>query len=647
MLVGTAGHIDHGKTALVKALTGVDADRLPQEKARGMTLDLGYAYAPLADGSVLGFVDVPGHEKLVHNMLAGVTGIDCVLLVIAADDGPMPQTREHLELLDLLGLNRGAIALSKIDAVSSERLAAARREVDQLLSHSGLAGAPVFPLSSRSGEGVRELHDWLENSASRLPSRSGKGGFRLPIDRAFTLKGVGTVVTGTTLAGAVSVGDALVLSPAGLKARVRGLHVQDREAQTGRAGDRCAIVLKGDFDKKDIKRGMWLVDQGLHAPLSRFQGELHLPGDKPPLKHMQSVHLHLGTEDIVARVSLLDCRKLEPGSDALVEILLQRETLALRGDRFILRDAGARQTLGGGRVLDIFPPNRHKRTPQRLAVLDALRQDDPLTALGRLAGQSPAGLDLARFALAWNLDQAQRSAVYREAGLRVCGEASATVGITQVGITQQAWTGLQGQLLERLEQEHQLNPDMIGVEPGRLRRLLSASLSRLLFDEVVGELLASGTIVQTRSWLHLPGHRADVSSEDREAFAGFKPLLDARSFNPPRVRDVANATGSAEPEVRRLFKRLARAGELYPVAHDHYFTAEAVTELAAVVQRLNLEQGGAKAAAFRDILYPDGGGGRKVAIRILEFFDRVGYTRRVGDDHVLRAKHAQHQWQSP
>jgi selenocysteine-specific elongation factor len=271
MLIGTAGHIDHGKTTLVKALTGVDADRLPQEKARGITLDLGYACSPLADGSVLGFVDAPGHEKLIRNMLAGATAIDFVLLVIAADDGPMPQTREHLELLDLLGLTRGAIVLTKSDAVSSQRLAEAREQVNELLALTALSGSPVFPVSGRTGEGVAALRAHLETVAATFRPPPAGGRFRPAIDRCFSLTGVGTVVTGTAHAGTIALGETVTVSPPGLKARVRGLHVQDRHAASGEAGERCALALKGDFDKEDIARGMWLVDPTLAIPLSRFR----------------------------------------------------------------------------------------------------------------------------------------------------------------------------------------------------------------------------------------------------------------------------------------------------------------------------------------------------------------------------------------
>ncbi len=638
MIVGTAGHIDHGKTTLVKALTGVDTDRLPEEKARGITLDLGYAYTALADGSVLGFVDVPGHEKLIHNMLAGATGIDFVLLVIAADDGPMPQTREHLELLDLLGLNHGAVALTKIDAVTPERLAVVREEIEALLVGTTLTTSPVFPLSGRSGEGVPALRAYLETAAGACHTRSTGGHFRLAIDRCFTLSGVGTVVTGTAHSGKVGAGETAIISPPGLKARVRSLHVQDRPAPSGQAGERCALALVGDFEKKDIERGMWLVDPALAVPLRRFHGELRVPAGQPSLKHLQNVHVHLGASDILGRVALLDCAEVGAGAhgdSALVEILLERETLAVHGDRFVLRDAGAQRTVAGGRVLDIFPPLRHKRSAERLALLDAMRVDDPAHVLSRLAAQAIAGIDLGRFAINWNLDDAQAERLWQRSKLRVI-----RAGETRTGFAATAWTALAHTLLDALAREHERAPDMIGVERERLRRMTSATLPRPAFDALVNELLNAGRVAQTRAWLHLPAHRASVSADDRDLFATLKPLLDASPYNPLRVRDVFKASGIPEDTVRQLFRRIARAGELYPVAHDHYFTAGAVSELAFMVSELCREHGAARAAALRDRI----GGGRKVTIHILEFFDRIGYTRRVGDDHIVRREGVAHDW---
>jgi selenocysteine-specific elongation factor len=642
MIIGTAGHIDHGKTTLVKALTGVDADRLPEEKARGITLDLGYAYAPQADGSVLGFVDVPGHEKLIHNMLAGATGIDYVLLVIAADDGPMPQTREHVELLGLLGLDQGAVALTKCDAVDGARVATVREEIATLLAGTRLESSPVFALSATTGEGVPALRAHLDTAAAAHQVRGSEGRFRLAIDRCFTLSGIGTVVTGTAFSGKVGAGDTVIIAPAGsdgLKARVKSLHVQDRPATHGQAGDRCALALTGDFEKKDIARGMWVVDPAVarspHLPLKRFQAELQVPATQPALQHWMPVHVHMGTADITGRVALLDCTEVGTGGTALAEILLDREILAVRGDRFVLRDASAQRTIAGGRVLDCFPPSRHKRSPARLALLAALRDDNPATSLRLLAEQSAAGVDLGRFAANWNLGDEDATQLWQAATLRVVRN-----GEEHIGFSAESWQTLSDKLLAALAAEHQRAPDMIGVERERLRRLTLPTLSRAAFDALVAELLGTGRLAASRAWLHLPEHEASLAAGDRDLFAVLKPLLDAQPFGPPRVRDVARDSGTAEDVVRQLFRRVARAGELYPVAHDHYFTADAVAQIAALIAELSTEHGAARAADLRDRI----GGGRKVAIHILEFFDRIGYTRRVRDEHVVRSGSSTHTW---
>jgi selenocysteine-specific elongation factor len=347
------------------------------------------------------------------------------------------------------------------------------------------------------------------------------------------------------------------------------------------------------------------------------------------------VHVHLGAADITGRVALLDCAEVGAGNTALAEILLDRETLAVRGDRFVLRDASAQRSIGGGRVLDCFPPSRHKRSQARLALLAALKDDDPSASLHLLGEQSVAGVDLGRFASNWNLAADAAAALWPAAGLRVV-----TAGDLQIGFATAGWNTLGERLLAALATEHERAPDMVGVERERLRRLTLPTLERAAFDALVTELLGAGRLAASRAWLHLPEHQASLAAGDRDLFAVLKPLLDAEPFGPPRVRDIAKASGTAEDVVRQLFRRVARAGELYPVALDHYFTADAVAQLAAIVAKLNVEIAAARAADLRDRI----GGGRKVAIHILEFFDRIGYTRRVRDEHILRSSGATHAW---
>ena len=352
MIIGTAGHIDHGKTALVRVLTGVDADRLPEEKARGITIDIGFAYQAISGAESLGFVDVPGHERFVHNMLAGAIGIDYVLLVVAADDGPMPQTREHLQILDLLELRRGIVALSKADLVPPERLGEVFGQMRALLSETGLADVDILPVSSVTGTGIAELGSRLRAAAASLPRRPAAGRFRLAVDRSFTLAGVGTVVTGTVFAGEVSIGDRLLLSPSGIEARVRGIHAQNEAAERGRAGQRCAVNIAGpQIDKDKILRGDWLVDPAAHDPTDRLDARLRLLlSETRPLRHWTPVHLHVGAAHVSARVALLDVEALPPGATALAQIVTDRPIGALRGDKLILRDQSAQRTIGGGLV---------------------------------------------------------------------------------------------------------------------------------------------------------------------------------------------------------------------------------------------------------------------------------------------------------
>ncbi|MBL8429364.1 MAG: selenocysteine-specific translation elongation factor [Dechloromonas sp.] len=618
MIIGTAGHIDHGKTTLVKALTGVDCDRLKEEKARGITVDLGYAYT-----EKVGFIDVPGHEKLIHNMLAGATGIDFALLVIAADDGPMPQTREHLEIVELLGIKRGVVALTKIDVATVDRKKQAKTEIAELLAGTTLADAPIFPVAAVSGDGIAELHAHLEAAAAaEQGERQTAGGFRLAIDRCFTLSGAGTVVTGTAFAGSVKAGDQLIVSPPNKPVRVRSLRVQDAPAESGHAGQRIALALSG-VEKAEVERGQWVVAPRLHAPVRRFDAKIRVLSGQPPLKHWTQVHLHLGAEDVPARIGLLGAEEIAPGSENWAQIAVDREIGALAGDRFILRDAGARHTIGGGIVLDIVPPSRRKSSPERLAMLAALADANPATALQLAAEQQPAGVDLDAHALNRNLDPRTLRALCVQLDLTVVGAAA---------FAPNRWQELEARLLASLATEHERAPDLTGVERDRLRRLTLPTLSRPAFDALLATPLADGRIAQTNAWLHLPVHRVQLAAADLALWHTLKPLLAAAPYAPPRVRDVARAAGIAEDTVRALFKRIARHGDAWPVAHDHFFTAEAVAELAHKVAALNERDGCARAASLRDEI----GGGRKVAIHILEFFDRIGYTRRVRDTHVLR-----------
>ncbi|MCS6944986.1 MAG: selenocysteine-specific translation elongation factor [Sutterellaceae bacterium] len=621
MIVGTAGHIDHGKTSLVKRLTGRDTDRLPEEIQRGISIELGYAYVPLADGQVIGFVDVPGHEKFVHTMVAGATGIDFALLVVAADDGVMPQTIEHLQILLVLAVADGAIVLNKIDRVDAARRMAVRAQIAACVHGTPAAAWPLFELSAATGAGVDALWSHLVARAQAATARACAGHFRLAVDRVFTLTGAGTVVTGTVHAGLVRVGDEVAIAPAGLRARVRSLHAQDRPAMEGRAGQRCALALVG-VEKNEVERGQWVQGSALQNVSERFDATVALsPLESRGLSNWATVHLHHGTADVMARIGVLDAEQIAPGEARLATISTDRPLALCRGDRFVLRDAQARRTLGGGVVLDIAPPRRGKRRPERLQVLAALRDATPQEALATWL-QSEA-LSLARIAHGWNLTDGDLQAMLNSLHARVAAGTAFAASY---------WAQLRMRLLQALATAHEREPEMPGVEQNRLRRMVAPSLTAEAFSELVEELLAEARLVRRSAFLALPEHRAELGKNERILWERIKPLLMEKPFQPPRVRDIARERNLPENEVRALLKRVARVGEVTLVAHDHFFLTDAVRALADIAAELSATRGAARAAEFRDRI----GTGRKLAIQILEFFDRVGYTRRVRDDHLLR-----------
>ena len=622
MIVGTAGHIDHGKTTLVHALTGVDTDRLAAEKLRGISIELGYAYQPLGDGGVLGFVDVPGHERFIHTMLAGAAGIDFALLVVAADDGVMPQTREHLNILDLLGIERGAVALTKIDRVEPERIAEVDRDLQRLLAETALAGAPVFPLSATDGQGVDALRVHLHEAARSMPQAKEEGGFRLAVDRSFTLKGAGTIVTGTVFAGRVEVGDELVATPSGKPVRLRSLHVMNRPAQAGQAGQRCALNLAG-VGKDEIARGDWIVAPRLHAPTARFDVRLTLSPQAPaPLTHWAPVHLHLGAAHVMARVALLEGDSLASGDSALAQLVADRPLGALHGDRFILRDADARHTLGGGVVLDPGAPARKRKTPLRLAELAALAITGIAPRLRQLL--ELRGLDLDRLALHWNCKDPAVHLPHDSTRVRAGHETWA--------FSAAHWANLQDRLRADLAAFHERFPDELGPDAARARRMFLPTLSAAAFAALTEQLLAAGALQRSGSWLHLPTHSVALTREEEALYQRIRPWLAESPFDPPWMRDLVRMSGTDEGSMRRLLQKLARQGLLYQVVRDLFYLPESVARLAALVQELEHAAGETRAAEFRD----RSGLSRKRAIQVLEFFDRVGYTRRVREAHRLR-----------
>jgi len=574
MIVATAGHIDHGKTSLVKALTGVDTDRLPQEKARGISIDLGFAYWKLAEGPTVGFVDVPGHERFVRNMLAGVCAIDMALLVIAADDGVMPQTREHLNILDLLEVRKGLVVITKSDRADAARLREVQVEATTLLAGTSLAGVPVLAVSSTTGSGLPQLRQALTQAALAI-RRSSQAGHRLrfAVDRAFTVTGSGTVVTGTVVAGGVKVGDRLVVSPSGAAVRVRALQKDGSACEQAQAGERCALNLAG-IERAQIERGDWVLDAALHGPTRLVDVQLHvLPGEAHPLKHWTPVHLHLGTSNVTARVALRRAAPVEPGGKSYVRLLTDRPVVALHGDRFIVRDQSAQRTVGGGVVIDAFPVARRVPAQLRQRQLDALSQACAAQALAALAACTGGGIDAALIARNFNLDDNAMAQAVAQAGLVSLGPA----GRSRIVTPQQA-------AAEEARRKPVAEPD----NPEHLR----------LWQ------LAQPLLLQA-------GRKGLTLTQLTEALRGKLPVL------------------------QDMLHRRARAGDAIRVGETRFYLRGTIDEFIVVAQDVarSKADGRFTAADFRDAA----GIGRGLAIEVLEALDRQGVTQRIGDHRVLRA----------
>ncbi len=615
----------------MRALPGVDTDRLKEEKARGISIALGYAYAPLPNGDVLGIIDVPGHEKFVHTMAAGAVGIDHALLVVAADDGVMPQTREHLDILLLLGVARASIALTKADRASADRTAEVRAQLAELLAYTPFADAAIFETAASNPDdpGVAALRRHLETLAQQMPARPRAGLFRLAVDRSFSLAGQGTVVTGTVFGGTVTTGDSLVHSGTGTKLRVRSIHAQNQASDHGVAGQRCALNLAG-LGKEEIQRGDWIADGALLQASDRIDVQLQLLATAPEIRQWTPVHVHLGTAHRMAHVALLEGQRIEPGSQVRAQLVLDAPVFCLPGDRLILRNAQASRTIAGGSVTDPYAPARKRRSAERLAYLQAL---DALVQTGSIApllAQSPHGLALSQL-VRLSGRRWEKQDLPAEALRLPLGEDTLLLSAAR-------WEQLHAQVLATLAQFHEKHADEPGLNAARLRRMawpgLVPGAHDALWRGLIDNLLQGGELVASGAWLHLPGHRVELSAQEDLLAQRLLPLLQEGRYDPPWVRDLAAATGTAEDSVRQLLRKLTRRGQVFQVVKDLFYGAARMQELAQLVQALAESHANAEveARAFRDAT----GLGRKRAIQILEFFDRVGYTRRLRDAHLLR-----------
>ncbi|HBB6755857.1 TPA: selenocysteine-specific translation elongation factor, partial [Citrobacter freundii] len=606
MIIATAGHVDHGKTTLLQAITGVNADRLPEEKKRGMTIDLGYAYWPQPDGRILGFIDVPGHEKFLSNMLAGVGGIDHALLVVACDDGVMAQTREHLQILQLTGNPQITVALTKADRVDEARIEEVRAEIQAALGNYGFAESVLFVTAASEGRGIEELREHLLQLTSREHARDHS--FRLAIDRAFTVKGAGLVVTGTALSGEVNVGDTLWLTGVNKPMRVRSLHAQNQATDRAQAGQRIALNIAGDAQKEELNRGDWLLAD---APPEAFTRVIVSLEHAAPLMQWQPLHIHHAASHVTGRISLL--------KGTLAELVFDTPLWLADNDRLVLRDISARTTLAGARVVTLNPPRRGKRKPEYLQWLSALenaQSDGDALALHLTRG----AVNIPDFAWARQLNGNGMRPLIEQHGFIQAGYSllDATVAAR--------W---QRKILDTLATYHDQHRDEPGPGRERLRRMALPMEDEALVLLLIEKMRESGVIHSHHGWLHLPDHKAGFSDEQQAIWQKAEPLF---GDEPWWVRDLAKQTGTDEQMMRVVLRQAAQQGIITAIVKDRYYRNDRIVAFANMIRELDQERGSTCAADFRDRLNI----GRKLAIQILEYFDRIGFTRRRGNDHLLR-----------
>ncbi len=617
MIVTLAGHVDHGKTSLVEALTGVNTDTLAEERRRGLTIDLGFSYTDIA-GRRIGFVDVPGHHRFIHNMVAGVAAHQHALLVVAADDGPMPQTLEHLALLRLLGVDRGVAAVTKSDCVDRDRLESVRNAVADLARESGLNLSGVVGTSCVDGTGLDVLRQHIASAASENSEVAVDQEFRLAVDRAFVINGVGVVVTGTVHSGVVAKGAELCVGSRALAARVRSLRVSDRIADRAAPGDRCAIGL-GGISLDQVGRGDWLVAPTTFAPTHTIVMDLQVLPDFPrSVRHWLPVHVYHAASHAEGHVALLDSAPIAAGQSAMIELVLATPLQPKHGDRLVLRDHAMERTIGGGRVIDTSPPDKARRAANRLANLAARRESDATQALRRLIELDD--IDIDAFRRVRNLPDTKLSDILGETH-----HVPLSRGTRVVAVSKAKWSSALESLALQIVAYHKAAPHSQGLKADQIRR--TGVVPKHWLDDLLAALVAAGSVRETGGHFHAPNHRAALPPDDAALFKRIQAAIRGAE-QPPSLGDLAKSLGIPLRSLDAFVKRLSKLGFLARAGDHRVLLPDQLETFVAIAQRLAESQpAGFDAKQFRDAA----GIGRNLAIDVLEYFDRCGFTRRYAD----------------
>jgi len=631
IVLGTAGHIDHGKTSLIKALTGIDTDRLKEEKARGITIELGFAHLELPGGQLLGIVDVPGHEKFVKNMVAGATGIDIVALVIAADEGVMPQTREHLEICQLLRVKHGVVVLTKIDMVDSDWLDLVREDVSEYLSDSFLADAPVVEVSSATGEGLENLIETLNRLVEQIPERDTGHLFRLPIDRVFTMKGFGTVITGTSVSGKIRTGDDVTVYPQGTSSKIRGLHIHNKEVTEAGAGLRTAINLQG-IEKMMLSRGNIVATKDSLRPTYMVDVVLdHLPSAPRKLKNRAKVRFHAGTAEIISTLILLDRDELNPGDTCFAQIRLDAPTAVLKGDHYVLRSYSPVQTIGGGEILNPLPSKKKRFSEGVLSQLKSLHTGgekesvELFVALGRFHGVEESELSFLTNLSRKKLAEPLKALKAQKRIIQFDKERSLLI---HADFLQKA----RDEVMETIETYHRNFPLKTGLLKEELRSRTSTAKNPKLFNYLINQLSQEGDVVQEKEIVRLKTHKVTLAQDQKEARRKLETIYAKSGLEPPYFKELKEEfPGNTASEVLDV---MVKDGHLLKVKEDLYFDRKAVDALEEKLVAFLKTHGEITTPQFKDMT----GTSRKYTIPLIEYFDLRQITVRVGDSRVLRKK---------
>jgi selenocysteine-specific elongation factor len=630
-IIGTAGHIDHGKTRLIKALTGQDTDRLKEEKERGISIDLGFAHLDLPDGTSAGIVDVPGHERFIKNMLAGAHGIDLVLFTVAADDGVMPQTEEHLDIVHLLGVKMAIFVITKADLVPAARIAEVEEEIDILTLGTTLESSPKIAVSSVTGQGVEELKQLISRTLKSRTQAAPNGYFRLPVDRAFVLQGHGVIVTGTALSGEIKVGEQVRCLPGDHLFRIRSLQVHGHSVDTAGWGQRVAMNLTGP-ERASIERGQVICHDKLALTSDRFDAFLEVrPAAAKGLKNHQRLRIHMGTAERLAKIVLIGGKdKLAAKESAYCQIRLSEPLLIMRGDHFIARDETAQRTLGGGVVIHPWA-RRHKRTEEHLLTRLKLLHDGAFTDIvENFLGESAAfALPIEEIYQFLNLREDEaRQRVDEIKSLRALNAEGEKIYTTET-----KWNQLKARLVETLKEFHAGHPLVPGMDMEELRGKLAFELSPKIFRVVVDQFINEKIIVKEENLLRLAAHRVQLGGQEKTLMDRIKKILGEQPLAPPDLKEIEKQAGVPRNRLNEVIRLLEREGAVVRVTTDMYFLAGSIEQLRRTLTKHLTEKGEMTAAAFRDLI----GSSRKYTIPLLEFFDRDGLTIRIGDIRRLKS----------